>query len=66
MARAATTTRPALPAVQHEHFCLPRDEYDAPRVEQYPAVGDDGEGRERTLIVTRCIECGAARYDNPS
>lgn len=57
--------------VKHEEFCLPQTARgdgpaDTPRIEQYRATGDDGSGRERVLIVTRCLECGAARYIDPN
>jgi hypothetical protein len=58
MAPATATT----PRVSHEEFCLPRPELSEVRMESYPAVGLDNRGQERTLIVTRCIECGAATY----
>lgn len=66
MARTAAPTAPKTDDVAHEHFCLPREGADAPRIERYTLVGDDGTGHERPLIVTRCMECGAARYTNPS
>ena len=66
---------PAAPAVTvkipHEEFCLPQSARGdgtatEPRIEQYRASGDDGTGRERVLIVTRCLECGVARYTDPN
>lgn len=50
--------------VRHEEFCLPRPGEEQPRLEQFTAYGDDpGTGRSRaTHKVTRCLECGAAHY----
>ena len=67
----APTPTPTLPKQAHEEFCLPqtaRGDGDAsePRIEQYRAKGEDRDGRERTLIVTRCIDCGATRYTDPN
>lgn len=67
----ATQARPQPPEVRHEEFCLPqsvRGDGDAtqPRIEQFPATGPDRAGAVRTLLVTRCIDCGAARYDDPT
>lgn len=53
-----------LPAVQHEHFCLPRPTATEPRVETYVHYTEDASGRSApTHNVTRCQECGATRYD---
>ena len=54
-----------LPPVRHEEFCLPGEGQVAPRMEQFPVYKDHPEsGLSRvTHIATRCIECGAARYD---
>jgi hypothetical protein len=59
---AATALAPAPPPVIHEEFCLPRPDATEPRIETYPVTGDGPGGIPRTLTVTRCIECGAARY----
>lgn len=60
---ASTTT--AKPALRHEEFCLPRPGETEPRIEGYSHFEDDPKtGRSRaTHKVTRCLECGAARYD---
>ncbi len=63
-------TKP-MPKVNHEAFCTPQSvrgdgPAEEPRIEQFRAFGDDGRGRERTLIVTRCLECGAATYTDPN
>lgn len=55
----------------HLEFCLPQTsrgdgDQSEPRIEQYRVTGADNGGRERTLIVTRCLECGAARYTDPN
>lgn len=59
---ASPRTAPTAPRIAHEEYCMPRPELEEVRVEVYPATGDDGRGNERTLIVTRCLECGAASY----
>lgn len=58
---ATTTTA----KVRHEDFCLPRPGESGPRVESYVHLGDDPKtGRSTpTHDVTRCIECGATKYD---
>lgn len=66
-----TQVRPEPPAVRHEEFCLPQSargdgEATEARIEQFPATGPDRAGNVRTLLVTRCIDCGAARYDDPT
>ena len=52
------------PKIRHEEFCLPRPGAEAPRVESYKAYTDDpGTGRSTaTHTVHRCLECGAAHY----
>ncbi len=61
MPAVATTV---VPRIRHEEFCLPRPGLDEPRVEHFTAYGDDpGTGRSRpTHAVHRCLECGAAHY----
>lgn len=50
--------------VRHEHFCLPRPDQEAPRIEGFVAYVDTDAGRsEPALYVTRCLECGAATYE---
>lgn len=71
MANTTTTPRPAMPKLSHEEFCLPQSargdgEATEPRIEQFRATGPDREGTVRTLIVTRCIECGVAKYTDPA
>ena len=50
--------------VRHEDFCTPRPGAEGPRLESYLAYGDDpGTGRSHpTHKVERCLECGAANY----
>lgn len=56
---------PTLPFMVHEHFCQPTAGRDAIRVEQFIAYADAPSGRsEPAKRVTRCQECGVARYDN--
>ena len=52
------------PKIRHEEFCLPRPDAEAARVESFPYYTDDAAtGRSRiTHRVTRCLECGAAHY----
>ena len=59
-----TAPAKAAPKVRHEEFCLPRPGADEPRIENYVAYDDDPKsGRSRaTHKVTRCLECGAANY----
>lgn len=62
---AAPVTSP-LPTIHHEHWCQPTGGRDAIRVEQYLAYTDD-EKTGRSLPskrVTRCQECGEARYED--
>jgi hypothetical protein len=66
----AASTPVATVTVNHESFCLPqtaRGDGPAaePRIEQFKATGADRDGKERTLLVTRCLECGAAEYRTP-
>jgi hypothetical protein len=55
--------------VAHEIFCRPPlargDGPEAkPRIEQYVASRDVNGQNVPTFHVTRCLECGATRYDN--
>jgi hypothetical protein len=52
------------PKIRHEDFCLPRPDAEEPRVESFRTYGDDpATGRSRpTHMVHRCLECGAANY----
>jgi hypothetical protein len=54
--------------VRHEEFCLPRPGADAPRLERFVAFADDPKtGKSApTHNVTRCLECGAATYQQRS
>ncbi len=65
MPAAPTETRLNPKALRHEEFCLPRPGAQEPRVEGFVAYADDAEsGRSRpAAFVTRCLECGAAKYD---
>lgn len=59
----ATTPAPAMPKISHEHFCMPRPDATEPRIEGFWAARVDRNGVESGRIrVTRCLECGAARY----
>ena len=59
-----TATQAVVTEVRHEEFCLPRPGQAEPRIEVYPHYEDHPKsGRAyQTHTVTRCIECGAARY----
>lgn len=61
---ATTPAAPELPKVAHEYFCQPRPKNKEPRIESYLAAQVDANGVEtgRKIRVTRCLECGAARY----
>ena len=63
-APAASDATVYLDKVTHEHFCLPRPGEEKPRMEGFIAYTDDEKsGRSRpAMFVTRCLECGAARY----
>jgi hypothetical protein len=52
------------PKIRHEDFCLPRPDAGEVRMEVFKAFADDpGTGRSRpTHTVHRCLECGAATY----
>jgi hypothetical protein len=52
------------PKLRHEEFCLPRPDAEEPRVETFRSFTDDpATGRSRpTHTVHRCLECGAASY----
>ncbi len=53
------TLTAAPPKVRHEEFCVDAE----PRIEQFVAYKDGLTGRSvPTLTVTRCMECGAAKY----
>jgi hypothetical protein len=54
--------------IRHEEFCMPRPGAQAPRIESYIALADDPQtGRSRpTHDVSRCLECGAATYQQRS
>lgn len=54
--------------VRHEEFCKPRPGEKEPRMETYLHMGDDpASGRSApTHNVTRCLECGAASYQQRS
>jgi hypothetical protein len=56
---SATATK-----IRHEDFCLPRPGANEPRIESFKTYSDDpGTGRSRpTHMVLRCLECGAATY----
>ena len=59
----AATPAPAQPKISHEHFCQPRPDAREPRIEGFWADAVDRDGRPSGRIrVTRCLECGAARY----
>ncbi len=49
---------------QHEPFCKPRPGEAEPRVERYTTNREDAGGRVvARVLTTRCVECGAAEYD---
>ncbi len=49
--------------LRHEHFCLPRPDEVAARIEGFVAYTEDKAGRSQpSKFVTRCQECGAANY----
>jgi hypothetical protein len=60
----AAATAPKYDSLNHEEFCLPRPDEDAPRIEGFVSYSDDPQtGRSRpTAFVTRCLECGVAKY----
>lgn len=66
MPATPTPSAPELPQVSHEYFCKPRPENKEPRIESFLAaqVGANGVETGRMVRVTRCLECGAARYTN--
>lgn len=59
-----TAPAPAKPKVRHADFCPVVDKRQDARLEEFPYVGDDPvTGRTRpTHIVTRCLDCGEAHY----
>ncbi len=52
-------------ALVHADFCTPRPGEDRPRIERYhaPRYGEDGLTPLGSVLVGRCLECGAASYD---
>ena len=53
------------PTFEHAHFCTPRPEADAPRMEAYDITKYDPAGVQQVGAVhcVRCMECGRATYD---
>lgn len=62
----ASTSTPRTVQVSHEYFCQPRPGAEEPRIEAFTAAKVDATGVEtgQSVRVTRCQECGAARYTN--
>lgn len=59
------TSAPAEPKISHEHYCMPRPGQEHPRIESFNATRVDRNGADAGSVrVTRCIECGSARYTN--
>jgi len=54
-------TTPAVTAVEHEPFCLPRPGELEPRMESYrlPRYADNGATVVGHAVIQRCVECGA-------
>lgn len=62
----APTKLATVPPMTHEYWCQPTGERTEIRVEQFIAYRDDTSSNRSTpsVRVTRCCECGSARYDN--
>lgn len=61
---AGTAAITALPKINHEHWCAPTGGRAEVRVEQFSAYQENEAGRAVPVVrVTRCLECGEARYD---
>lgn len=60
----SATAAPVYDVLNHEEFCLPRPGEEAARIEGFVAYSDDERtGRSRPVaFVTRCLECGVAKY----